>query len=247
MRGVMSANSENPQSLNRYAYVNNNPLGFVDPSGETGAGVLPGVGGSFCLGYGPSDGKGNFNLCNPVISAASLGIAELFGIPTASSLFATRDNPATQFVAGDIAPIIGFATTVGCGFFSSSDTKSAMCGQSGWTSVVFTGKNKWVGTAINDTIATVGLVDGVEMASDGLKLSSCFAGGWTGLNPACDVAIALLVYNALNDIFALVWDLIHPNNFKGSMIPRPGTRGGSNSTLVGVPDQDKLVRSKMGP
>jgi RHS repeat-associated protein len=35
----------NPQSFNRYMYVNGNPLENVDPSGLAGAGVLTGVGG----------------------------------------------------------------------------------------------------------------------------------------------------------------------------------------------------------
>ena len=31
--GIGFANAENPQSLNLYGYVQNNPLGFVDPNG----------------------------------------------------------------------------------------------------------------------------------------------------------------------------------------------------------------------
>ena len=38
----------NPQSFNRYMYVNGNPLGNVDPSGEAGAGLFTGIGGSVC-------------------------------------------------------------------------------------------------------------------------------------------------------------------------------------------------------
>lgn len=71
---------ENPQSLNRYSYVNNNPLGFVDPTGEAGAGILTGVGGGACKivqGFkGVPIGDGLYiNPCNPIGTAIALGIA----------------------------------------------------------------------------------------------------------------------------------------------------------------------------
>ena len=230
----------NPQSFNRYMYVNGNPLGFTDPSGEAGAGVLTGIGGSLCLGAGQGTSEGNFNFCNPLISAASNGIASLFNVPTAGALGATVDNPATQFVAGEIAPILSFAVTLGCGFFSSSDTKSSFCGQSGWTAAVFSGKNQWVGTAINDTIAYAGLIDSSVLATEHATLLSCFAG--TVVNAACDVGIALVVYTALNDLFSVFWDLFGPPQFTGSLLPRPSDLGGLGTSPIGIPNQNLSLK-----
>ena len=70
----------NPQSFNRYMYVNGNPLGFTDPSGLAGVGILTGVGGGACKifkgvkGIPIGDGL-DINPCDPVESAISLGIA----------------------------------------------------------------------------------------------------------------------------------------------------------------------------
>ncbi len=66
---------ENPQSLNRYAYVNNNPLGFVDPTGEA-LGVVNGAGGSLCKAayLAMQISMGPINPCNPVGSLITIGI-----------------------------------------------------------------------------------------------------------------------------------------------------------------------------
>lgn len=222
---------ENPQSLNRYAYVNNNPLGFVDPSGEAGAGILTGIGGNLCLGAGPLDNGGNFNFCSPLVSALAL---QFFG------------KSATLYI-----PYISAAISIGCGFVPSSDGTSTFCGQSGWTAAVFKGKDKWIGTAVNDGVAIAGLatslaVPGAEAAAGFSSafpyLMSCFT---SPADPVCDAAIILFAYTALNDIFSIVWDFLHPDNFKGSLLPRPNARGGLSSYAVGIPNRDKQMASSL--
>jgi RHS repeat-associated protein len=222
----------NPQSLNRYAYVNDNPLGFTDPSGLAGAGVLTGIGGNLCLGGGPGQPGDIFNFCDPLISAISVG---LFG--------------TSAYV-----PVFSFAVTLGCSFAPSSDTTSSLCGQSGWTSAVFTGEDKWVGTAINDSVATVGLVDALAIpgaaaaagyTSSFAYLTSCITGP---SDPVCDVAIALAVYTALNDIFSVFWDAFGGGGpqFTGSLLPRPSDLGGLGTSPIGIPNQNLSIKGILG-
>ncbi len=227
-----SYDPNNPQSFNRYMYVNGNPLEFTDPSGLAGAGVLTGIGGNLCLGAGPGPAGAKFNFCDPLISAISVG---LFG--------------TSAYV-----PFFSFAVTLGCSFAPSSDTTSSLCGQSGWTSAVFTGNDKWVGTAINDAVATVGLVDALAIpgaaaaagyTSSFAYLTSCITGP---TDPVCDVAIALVVYTALNDLFSVFWDLFGGSGpqFTGSLLPRPSDLGGLGTAPIGIPNQNLSITGILG-
>ena len=242
----------NPQSLNRYMYVNGNPLGFVDPSGQAGAGVLTGVGGNICTGLGGYFfGAGTIagiNPCSPVSSIVAIGIVNiaqdlsLYGSAgiTIGDWSIGSGALGTSLTAGEVVPVIGAAFTIGCSFSSNSD----LCGQSGWTSAVFTGDNKWAGTAINDGIALTGMVSGIEVASaasaEGISsasyLASCIAGP---SNPVCDVAIALIAYTALNDLFSIFWNLFGGGpQFSGSLLPRPSDLGGLGTSPIGIPNQN---------
>ena len=187
--GNGSYNSYRPQS--RYMYVNGNPMGDVDPSGEAGAGILTGIGGNPCIGWKVA----GLNPCNPLGSLLSMGISHLFNLKSPQAIFDQGGDPSSAFTSGDVVPLASFAFTISCNFFQNSD----LCGQSGWTSAVFTGKNKWVGTLVNDTVAYIALADSMELAAEHTTLATCFAGGFA--NPACDVGIALFAYSALNDLF----------------------------------------------
>ncbi len=220
----------NPQSFNRYMYVNGNPLSFTDPSGLAGAGVLTGVGGNLCLGAGPGQPGDIFNFCDPLISAISVGL----------------------FSTSALVPYFSFAVTLGCSFAPSSDTTSSLCGQSGWTSAIFTGKNKWVGTLINDAVAYVGLADAVAIpgavvaagaSSTFSYLTTCITGP---SDPVCDVAIALIAYTALNDLFSVFWDAFGPAQFTGSLLPRPSDMGGFGTTPTGIPNQNLSIKGILG-
>ena len=215
-------------------YVNGNPLGNVDPSGLAGAGLATGIGGNLCLGYAP----GGLNLCNPVISVASLG---LFG--------------STAF-----APYLSFAAAFGCGFGSSSDTKSTFCGQSGWTALLAQ-DHPDLATGINDAVALTGLVDSVALGVEvsAASAASVAAGGasistagylWSCVtgpsNPVCDVAIALIAYTALNDLFSVFWDAFGPAQFTGSLLPRPSDFGGLGTAPIGIPNQNLSITGILG-
>ncbi|MHB1702015.1 MAG: RHS repeat domain-containing protein [Acidobacteriaceae bacterium] len=228
-----SYNPLDPQSMNRYSYVQNHPLTFTDPSGQAGGGVLTGVGGSACGSWRMD----SMNPCSPLVSIISLGIDKILGFQQLS------------FAAGSVAPILSFGITFGCGFESSSDTKSSFCGQSGWTAL-FSKDHPDLATGINDGIAAVGLADGLAIASAASTagvpyaayLASCFAGPE---NIACDVAVALAVYTALNDIVSLFCDLLSCDSspqFKGSLQPRPADLGGLGTSPIGIPNQNLSLR-----
>ncbi len=220
----------NPQSFNRYSYVNGNPLGYTDPSGLAGAGVFTGIGGNLCSGWGIS----GINPCDPVASVVSIGLSR-----GADVLF-----PSLSLTAGQFTPFIGFGLTIGCNFLSNSD----MCGQSGWTAAVFTGKNKWVGTAVNDVIAYAELAEGLALNSAasaaGVSVTSYLASCITGpSNPVCDLALAAIAYTALNDIFSVFWNLFGPPKFTGSLLPRPSDFGGLGTSPIGIPNQNLSLKS----
>jgi RHS repeat-associated protein len=219
-----SYNLMDPQSLNRYSYVSNNPLALVDPTGEAGAGVATGIGGNVCLGYTFD----NVNPCNPVPSAVSLW---LFG-------------------PKNYVPYLSFITTFACGFASSSDAKSTFCGQSGLTGL-FSKDHPDLATGINDAVAATQLADSLALsaAADAANessftyLMSCVSGP---SNPVCDVAIALIVYSAINDIISFIEDFFGEPRFSGSLLPRPSGLGGLGAAPIGLPNQNLSVPSLLG-
>ena len=219
----------NPQSLNRYAYVNNNPLGFVDPSGKT-IGWLTG-GGSPCkyankVGKIPSIPLGDglsINPCNPIASIVSVGLtATINGIWGAGTV-----------AMGEITPFVAAAITIAC----SIDSNKAACGPSGWTSVVIGGN---AGKVVGDSIAVAGDALLYEFGP------ACAASAGNPANPACDYVYAVAIYNALNDLFSVLWDAFGPAQFKGSLLPRPGALDGLGSSATGIPNNNLSIQDIMG-
>ncbi len=224
-----------PQSFNRYMYVSGNPLGFTDPSGLAGAGILTGIGGNLCLGYIDA----GINPCDPIISVISNGL----------------------FNSAAYVPFLSFAVAVGCGFGSSSDTKSSLCGQSGWTALI-SKDHPDLSTAINDAVALTGIVTSFALANAVATASAAsIAAGGAGIttasylwscvtgpsNPVCDVALALIAYTALNDIFSVVWDIFGGSpKFTGSLLPRPSDLGGLGTAPIGIPNQNLSITGILG-
>ena len=113
-------------------------------------------------------------------------------------------------------------------------------------------KNKWVGTLINDAVAYVGLADAVAIpgavvaagaSSTFSYLTTCITGP---SDPVCDVAIALIAYTALNDLFSVFWDAFGPAQFTGSLLPRPSDMGGFGTTPTGIPNQNLSIKGILG-
>ncbi len=212
----------NPQSFNRYVYVNGNPLNYVDPSGLAD-GIVNGAGGSPCTASGETVsfmGGYSFNPCDPALSVASDGI---YGVMQAFGFAGT---------ASEVAPIVGAAFTIFC----SIDSNKAACGPSGWTSVVF-GQGSVAGKVVEDSIAAVGAAFGVECAS---------SGPFALANPGCGVVLAYAIYTALNDLFSVFWDLFGPPQFTGSLLPRPSDLGGLGTAPIGIPNQNLSIKSILG-
>jgi len=67
-------NFSNPQSLNRYAYVMNIPLGYADPTGHSSTNFNIDIGGDFDWDFGDINWNPRFNMdwYNPTINSSSL-------------------------------------------------------------------------------------------------------------------------------------------------------------------------------
>ena len=234
-----------PQSFNRYMYVSGNPLGFTDPSGMAGAGVLTGIGGASCKASGINKAASSaFNYdglslspCNPVgsliadgvvLSAAAIdawqtgqSISDVLLGNTSTNTDGWTVSPSGNgygSIASGIAASVGAAITIACSIDSNSD----MCGQSGWTSDLIGGD---AGKVVNDTIAVGGAI-------------ACFAGP-----QAC---LGYAIYQIANDLFSVFWGLFGPPQFTGSLLPRPSDLGGLGTAPTGIPNQNLTVRQLLG-
>ena len=223
----------NPQSLNRYAYVNNNPLGFVDPSGE--AGGVTGWGGVCKIG-GNIDGNafqqfGGFNPCNPIVSIISAGVvysglATSLGIVPAASASMTAAQIAIRQMAA-VGAVVNAAFTIAC---SIDNFNSAMCGPSGWTSIAF-GSNSVVGKVINDQIAAEGAALCVAAAMGGIGAAPC---------------IGYAIYSVANAVFSWAWSAFSGPQFTGSLLPRPSALDGLGSSATGIPNKNLSLQEILG-
>ncbi|MGC9293441.1 MAG: RHS repeat-associated core domain-containing protein [Acidobacteriaceae bacterium] len=215
----------NPQSFNRYMYVNGNPLTYVDPSGLAN-GWLTGVGGSVCSntngtlgdssfsGINISTPIGNINPCDPAASLIAVGIQG-----TINGIW------GTAIQAGEISPFVAAAITVAC---SIDNFNSAACGgSSGWASVAF-GNGSVASKVVGDTTAVIGA-------------TLCALGGPT--SPGC---IGYAIYTVANDLFTVFWDLFGPPQFTGSLLPRPSDLGGLGTSPIGIPNQNLSIQGMLG-
>ncbi len=215
----------NPQSFNRYMYVNGNPLGDVDPSGLAN-GWLTGVGGSVCSntngtfgdssfsGINISTPIGNINPCDPAASLIAIGIQGTF-----------NGIWGTAIQTGEIAPFVAAAVTIAC---SIDNFNNAACGgSSGWASVAF-GNGSVASKEVGDTTAVIGA-------------TLCAMGGPT--SPGC---IGYAIYTVANDLFTVFWDLFGPPQFTGSLLPRPSDLGGLGTSPIGIPNQNLSINGILG-
>jgi len=224
----------NPQSFNRYMYVNGNPLTYTDPSGL--AGGITGWGGACSLSHKFGDlatteiGNNSFNFCNPLPYAATYGVVYasygLYDLSSGTSWSWSATTTRAGEIAGEVVPWIGAALTITC---SVDDFSSSVCGPSGWTSAVFTGKNAWVGKGVNDISAVVGAY-------------LCTVGGGPE-SPGC---IGYVIYSVANALFSWAWDLWAPPQFTGSLLPRPSDLGGLGTSPIGIPNQNLGLQQLLG-
>lgn len=212
----------NPQSLNRYSYVNDNPLGFTDPSGLVD-GWANGLGGGPCSSLAhikiPLPGATSINPCAPLASLLSIGIyygIDAFdGLVNAGAIDATV-IPLSSKLLKEITPWVGFGISFACDFDSGSNA----CGQKSWTSV-FIGGN--AGKVVNTSISAAGAVFATMCAA---------SGGW-----ACPASIGYAIYTGLNDLFGLLWGLSQPQ-FHGTLAPRGADESGLGTSPIGIPNQN---------
>ena len=215
----------NPQSFNRYSYVENHPLTFTDPSGLAN-GWLTGIGGSICNNLNGTIGNssfnnliiptpiGNINPCDPAASLIAIGIQGTF-----------NGIWGTAIQAGEIAPFVAAAITVACSIDNFND--AACGGSSGWASVAF-GNGSVASKVVGDTNAVIGA-------------ALCATGGPT--SPGC---IGYAIYTIANDLFSVFWDLFGPPQFTGSLLPRPSDLGGLGTSPIGIPNQNLGIKGILG-
>ncbi len=215
----------NPQSFNRYMYVNANPLGFTDPSGLAN-GWLTGVGGRICSNANGALGGSSFaginiptpigviDPCDPAASLTAVGIKD-----------AVNGIWGTSATAGEIAPFVAAAVTIAC---SIDNFSNAACGGStGWAAAAF-GNGSAASKVAGDTAAVIGA-------------ALCAAGGPT--SPGC---IGYAIYTVANDLFSIFWDLFGPPQFTGSLLPRPSDLGGLGTAPIGIPNQNLSIKRILG-
>ncbi|MFP5236004.1 MAG: RHS repeat-associated core domain-containing protein [Acidobacteriota bacterium] len=222
---------EDPQSLSRYVYVGNRPLGYIDPEGLV-AGWATGLGGSPCKAAGrelvtSAFSPGGFNLCTPVAAAIAFAFEPVL-VPLANqldngldALFGTKAFN-TNVTAGQIVPFISAAITIACSIYKDQSA----CGTS-LTSFI---PGNW-GKAVGDGIAVATAI-------------SCSMGGLG--NPVCD---GFVVYNIANAIYGLFAQLFGGGPaFQGSLAPRPSVPNESDiGTILGIPINAHRVGSLPSP
>jgi hypothetical protein len=212
--------------LNRYAYVNDNPLGFVDPSGE--AGGIVGWGGVCKIGgsidkssFMNASNEGGLNFCNPIVSIISAvivqtGLAKSLGILTASA------NTVGKQIS-EVSAYVNAAFTIAC---SVDNFNSAMCGPSGWTTILF-GKDSNVGKGLNDAIALTGAI-------------------LCGTGPGSPECIGYAIYSVANAAFSWIWSAFSGPQFTGSLLPRPAAMQGLGTSPIGIPDKNLRLEQILG-
>ncbi len=222
-----------------FSYVNNNPLAFVDPTGEVD-GWANGLGGGPCsqlhnrLEWDTTfslPGGGVVNPCAPLASAIAdgiyYGVSELAkdGVFNGIDASVGLSAKASQELLTDSLAWVGFGISIAC----SIDSGTNACGEKGWASIFVKGNAAKV---IDDSLSLVGAI----------SATTCAAGNGVG----CAIALGYVIYSGLNDLFGVLWSEFGPAPFKGSLLPRPEVRGGLGTTLTGVPNHSSLANSSLG-
>ena len=228
---------EDPQSLNRYAYVNGNPMGAVDPSGlsiySTACTIIPtfmlSSQGSFASSV--NDITKLVGYANQLAKGSCVGALEQLGEFAGKQALAFALSDAVQSGSRwtsvqSFAAYIQVAIAIGC----SIDYNKTACGspELAW---LIPGGNGVVGKVTGDALE--------------LGAAVCMAGGISDV--ACD---AFILYELANKIYGFLYNLFGwgPAQFKGSLEPRPAVHSQTNLLhALGVPINGSNIRNNSGP
>ncbi|MHB1939134.1 MAG: RHS repeat domain-containing protein [Acidobacteriaceae bacterium] len=224
----------NPQSFNRYMYVNGNPLGYVDPSGLSVASTLCSALPAFFLS--PKDFASDISklvgYSSQVSKGSCTGTLESFGLFVGKQLasfalvasFPLSSTDATYTQAEKYFSVVQADVTIGC----SIDYNSTVCGapQLAW---LIPGAGGDIGKAAGD-VAAVGY-------------AICAVGGFS--NAASD---AFALYEIANSVYGFLYNLFGwgPAQFTGSLLPRPTALGGLGTSPIGIPNQNLNLKQLLG-
>ena len=219
---------EDPQSLNRYAYVEGNPLDATDPAGAS-------MWSTFCssvVGFWP-DFSSNSGKVSAIISAAGYGLQVDKGncvsaLEKAAKFWGTREvaeylanhigSAGNQYTQKAFTAYIQAGISIACSIDFNSDACSP---ELAW---LIPGANGDVGKAVGDALDVVYAVCAATAPSGAVGATACFAVG---------------IYEVVNKIyqfFASVFGWGSGPQFKGSLQPRPGVPGqASVLSTLGVP------------
>ncbi|MHB1702013.1 MAG: RHS repeat domain-containing protein [Acidobacteriaceae bacterium] len=228
-----------PQSMNRYSYVQNHPLVFTDPSGLSIGSDICAILPTFFMNSSDLLSLANLTkfsgYSRQLEKGSCASTLEAFGIFAAKQLVAWglersfTDNSALTGIqqykmVEKYFAVIQAGVAIGC----SIDYNSTVCGppQLAW---LIPGGGGDVGLAVGDLFA--------------VGAAACAVGNI--VDPVCD---AIALYELANSIYGFLYDLFGwgPPQFKGSLLPRPGDLGGLGTSPIGIPNQNLKLKDIAG-
>jgi RHS repeat-associated protein len=237
----------NPQSLNRYAYVDNNPLADTDPSGLSVLSDACNAARLFITNLNTNFNQSGGSVFRDSNNAKAyvLLASELKGGSCTASLETIGKFVAKYAISHALASVSGYQGG-GKGFDSPAAYMAYM--QAALSIACSIDYNK---SACGDPeLAWLVPGDAGKVIGDSFDtgFALCSAGiiGTGGAGAAACGAFA--VYELANAIYQFFYSVLGwgPPQFTGSLLPRPGDLGGLGTAPIGIPNHNLQVKQLLG-